>query len=1131
MATTSRQTAIFGLEDWKKIYQTYSQADLQSYDFETLRKTFIDYLRLYYPETFNDYIESSEFIALLDVMAFMGQALAFRNDLNTRENFIDTAERRDSVVRLANLIDYSPKRNETGEGYLKVFNVSTTENVIDFNGNNLSNITVSWNDTTNPDWTEQFGAIINAALVDSQRVGRPGNTKTLMGIKTDEYAVNLVPGYLPVIPFSATVDGINMLFEAVSMTSEGKESLYEPAPRPSGAFNVLYRNDKLGYASNNTGFFVYFKQGVLDNQDFTLTERISNRVVSLGLEGVNDTDTWLYKLNDNGAIESEWSLVDNVYATSAQQKSISKEYYSITSRANDAIDLIFGDGVFGDIPVGTFRAYARSSNGLQYVINPEEMQAIDVPISYISRYGRLETLNLTVGLTTPVSNSRSRETIVDIKTRAPSRYYTQNRMVNGEDYTNFPYTLYGSIVKSSAVNRSSTGTSRYLDLVDVTGKYSSINVFGSDGLIYRNNVLYPSTFTWIDVNDIASAITNIIEPQLSRRPMLQFYYENYDRPDLEILNISWSQSTTQTNLSTGYFKTSTGAPKSIGTYSSDNTKYITQGSLVKFGAPTGYCFDKNNKLKVGSPTAPDDKIYIWATASGITLDGTNFGLGNLTDGSGPVILNNYIPTGSIPLEVVPTFVNDIPTVLESDIADQIELYRNFGIRYDSTTREWALITSTNLATNGTFSLNNAGDTTGTGLDASWLIQCTTDGETYTVLARNLDYYFGSVLETRFFYENNQKIYDSKTGTVVNDFIDVLKTNSQPDNASPLNSTVRLDIIDQPLQSDGYRDDFSVVVSFTDSDGDGVADDPDIFTTIVAPDINVDNKLIFLQLTTDFDNLERYIPINSGIVDTLYATKDDIEASKGEYINGQLFYATTDKTFWELNVSTTAVRTLSARTDFIAYTGRQDLSFQYRHNAPLNRRIDPGTTNIIDLYLLTSSYYNEYINYIRDTTNTVTEPIRPTVEELSTAYSGLDDYKMISDSLIPNSAMFKPLFGSKAPKELQGIIKVIKNSSTTTSDSEIKTQVISVINNFFTIDNWDFGQTFFFSELASYIHSEIGEIVSSVVLVPKDTSKNFGDLYEIKAEPNEILIGAATVSDVEVVDGLTASVLRTYTGDF
>ena len=51
MATTSRQTAIFGVEDWKQIYQTYREADFQSYDFETLRKSFIDYLRLYYPET------------------------------------------------------------------------------------------------------------------------------------------------------------------------------------------------------------------------------------------------------------------------------------------------------------------------------------------------------------------------------------------------------------------------------------------------------------------------------------------------------------------------------------------------------------------------------------------------------------------------------------------------------------------------------------------------------------------------------------------------------------------------------------------------------------------------------------------------------------------------------------------------------------------------------------------------------------------------------------------------------------------------------------------------------------------------------------------------------------------------
>ena len=216
MAKTTRQTAIFGVEDWKRIYQTYQEANFQSYDFETLRKSFVDYLRLYYPETFNDYIESSEYIALLDVIAFMGQALAFRTDLNTRENYMDTAERRDSVTRLANLVSYTAKRNIAAQGLLKVFSVTTTENVVDYQGVNLSNVTVNCADPTNPDWQEQFTTIINSSLVDTQRVGRPGNRQTILGVRTDEYAVNLVPGFLPIVPYTAVVDGVTMPFEAMS---------------------------------------------------------------------------------------------------------------------------------------------------------------------------------------------------------------------------------------------------------------------------------------------------------------------------------------------------------------------------------------------------------------------------------------------------------------------------------------------------------------------------------------------------------------------------------------------------------------------------------------------------------------------------------------------------------------------------------------------------------------------------------------------------------------------------------------------------------------------------------------------------------------------------------------------------
>jgi hypothetical protein len=218
MATSSRQSALFGVNDWKAIYQTFNQADFRSYDYETLRKSFIDYLRAYYPETFNDYIESSEFIALLDVMAFMGQGLAFRNDLNARENFIDTAERRDSVIKLANLVSYTPKRNLEAQGYLKVTSVRTTQNIIDLNGFNLGNVPVLWNDPANPNWLEQYNTIINAALINTQRVGLPANSSQILGVKTDEYTLQIPAGTVPVVPFSTLVNGLNMNFELCSVS-------------------------------------------------------------------------------------------------------------------------------------------------------------------------------------------------------------------------------------------------------------------------------------------------------------------------------------------------------------------------------------------------------------------------------------------------------------------------------------------------------------------------------------------------------------------------------------------------------------------------------------------------------------------------------------------------------------------------------------------------------------------------------------------------------------------------------------------------------------------------------------------------------------------------------------------------
>ena len=146
------KSQILVAEDWVKIYQTFKNADFKSYDFETLRRVAFQYLQQNYPEDFNDYIDSSEFVALVDLIAYLGQNLSFRIDLNARENFLETAQRTDSVLRLAQLVSYNPARNVPATGLLKITAIQTSDTIFDSNGINLANQVVAWNDPSNNNW-------------------------------------------------------------------------------------------------------------------------------------------------------------------------------------------------------------------------------------------------------------------------------------------------------------------------------------------------------------------------------------------------------------------------------------------------------------------------------------------------------------------------------------------------------------------------------------------------------------------------------------------------------------------------------------------------------------------------------------------------------------------------------------------------------------------------------------------------------------------------------------------------------------------------------------------------------------------------------------------------------------------
>jgi len=1116
MATSTRQSALFGVNDWQSIYKTFSQVEFRSYDYETLRKSFIDYLRSAYPETFNDYIESSEFIAILDVIAYMGQGLAFRNDLNSRENFIDTAERRDSVIKLANLVSYTPKRNNEAQGYIKIVSIQTSQNLTDLNGVNLSNLPILWNDPANSNWLEQYNTVINAALINSQRIGRPGNSANLLGVTTNEYTVALPPNTSPVIPFTSQVDGINMNFELVSVTSINQDTLYELPPEPTDRFNILYRNDKLGYGSPNTGYFFYFKQGSLQDYTFTLQQQIANQVIDVDIEGINNSDTWLYQLATSASTKNIlWRYVDNIYANAFLQTEDSKRnIFSVESRFNDQVSYLFGDGVFSEIPVGSFRAYVRAGNALTYVIDPTEMQGVIVTLNYVSRTGRTETLTMTLELPLPVSNAQVREPLAQIKQRAPTRYYTQNRMVNGEDYNNFPYTLYSSIIKSKAINRSSIGVSKNLDLLDPTGKYSSLNSFASDGAVWQVDDNGFLSLTINTVGNIITFLTDTLGSVLSSNRVVQYYTQNYSQYPIDESSVDgtvyWQMSSVDANTLSGYFYTisnNSPLPIPIGTYSSFNMKYATPGALIKFISPPGYYFDSNNRLVSGIPTA-SDKTILWTTVLTVFGDGYNNGQGAFSNGLGPVVLNGYVPTGAIITSILPAFDSSLSTEIIQEAIIRMELQQNFSLVFDN---------SLSIAQDR-WSINHINDT-------NWFVNFTSLGNNrYSISYRSLAYFFGSVTDTRFSYERDKLVYDPFTGKILQDFIKILATNTQPTSNNALAEPIQISVVGQTVEADGYINDFAIEVSSNDINNRGITVDPSFFQTITNFQTGTANTgiYVFFELIEDAISLSRLqiVPTTSIIQ---LQTKTQIEVVKYEYPLGQLFYAYGDNLFYTTvqdNTVTTISYTLEEQPQYSIKYGRQGLQYQYRHNSNNTTRIDPATTNIIDLYIVTQAYYTAFQNYIQDTTGTVIKPEKPTISELNQDYSNLTNYKMISDNIVLNSVVFKPLFGPKAAAELRATVKVIKNSSTSASDSEIRSSTLAAMNSYFDINNWTFGDTFYFSELSAFLHAELGSLISSAVLVPNDPTKSFGDLYEIRSAPYEIFANAITADDVLVIAALT-----------
>ena len=153
--------------------------------------------------------------------------------------------------------------------------------------------------------------------------------------------------------------------------------LYPVCWNHSNMYNTNYFH--IGSASSNTGFFSHFREGAIDEGVFNITTPSTNQVVAIDATNVNNTDVWLYKLDSFGAEQELWTKVDSVEGNNVVYNSLAKSVnniYAVLTRVDDRISLMFSDGVFGNLPKGSFRVFYRVSKNERVIIKRRYCKSI-----------------------------------------------------------------------------------------------------------------------------------------------------------------------------------------------------------------------------------------------------------------------------------------------------------------------------------------------------------------------------------------------------------------------------------------------------------------------------------------------------------------------------------------------------------------------------------------------------------------------------------------------------------------------------------------------------------------------------------------------------------------------------------
>jgi hypothetical protein len=78
-------------------------------DFNSFRNALINYSKTYFPNTYNDFTDTSTGMLFMEMASYVGDVLSFYLDNQIQETFIQTARQTENLFNLSYMLGYVPK--------------------------------------------------------------------------------------------------------------------------------------------------------------------------------------------------------------------------------------------------------------------------------------------------------------------------------------------------------------------------------------------------------------------------------------------------------------------------------------------------------------------------------------------------------------------------------------------------------------------------------------------------------------------------------------------------------------------------------------------------------------------------------------------------------------------------------------------------------------------------------------------------------------------------------------------------------------------------------------------------------------------------------------------------------------